>query len=68
MKKIFKMLIYIIIGVVALFAFFLIFATLDDFQPEPKPNVFNSDAATVISDSAEITLLTWNIGYCGLNS
>jgi len=68
MKKFFKMLLFVVIGIVGLFALFLIFATLNDYRPEPQINVFTSDSATIISDSAEITLMTWNVGYCGLNA
>jgi endonuclease/exonuclease/phosphatase family metal-dependent hydrolase len=62
------MILYIIIGIVGLFALFLIFTTLDSYRPEPQINVFKSDSATVISDTSQVSLMTWNIGYCGLNA
>ncbi|MCD4793942.1 MAG: endonuclease/exonuclease/phosphatase family protein [Bacteroidales bacterium] len=67
MKKILKFILYIIIVVVIAFAVFLIYATIDDYKPDEKTTVFESDKPELLSDSSQISLMVWNIGYCGLN-
>jgi endonuclease/exonuclease/phosphatase family metal-dependent hydrolase len=49
---------------------FLVYATIKDFRPEPVSVISRSSHPNVLTiDSAglDISLLSWNIGYCGLN-
>lgn len=68
LKKSLKILLIIfcivIAGLVALFVYF----TLTDFQPVPSEHiaVMNNSPDAVI-DSGDITFITWNVGYCGLD-
>lgn len=67
MKKILKALIFIIILAVVTFAIFLIYATINDYKPEEKVIVFETESSDLIDKGTEISLMIWNIGYCGLD-
>ncbi len=67
MKKILKFLLYLIIIIIVAFGLFLIYASLNDYKPEEKINVFTSDNPDILSDTTEFSIMIWNIGYCGLN-
>lgn len=67
MKKVIKFLLLIVVIVVIAFAFFLIYATLNDYKPEEKITVFKSESPDLVEFKSEISLIIWNIGYCGLN-
>jgi len=45
----------------------IVYALISDYKPEEKEIVYTSDKTERISDTVEISLLTWNIGYCGLD-
>jgi len=68
MKKMLSILLIIIIAIVVFFAVFLIYATVNDYNPKAEITVFNSKKPDMLSDTAKLDILIWNIGYCGLNS
>ncbi len=68
MKKMLKYLLFLIIFLFAGFAVFLIYATLDDYKPDEKTIVLQSENADMLSDTLELNMMSWNIGYCGLNA
>ncbi len=67
MKKLLKYFLYLIIFAVAAFAVFLIYATIDDYKPDETTLVFESEKPDLLSDTSVLSLMIWNIGYCGLN-
>lgn len=67
LKKILKALIIALIVLVLGFAVIILYAIISDYKPEEKVAVFNSDNPDRLTDTSEISLLTWNIGYCGLD-
>ena len=67
MKSFIKMLVYLLVFVAIVFGGFLLYMTLDDYSPEYKTVISENSNPTVIADSAELNLFSWNIGYCGLN-
>lgn len=67
MKKILKFVLFLILSLVAVFGLFLLYATLTDYRPEEKIVLSESPSPESFSDSATISLITWNIGYAGLN-
>jgi endonuclease/exonuclease/phosphatase family metal-dependent hydrolase len=67
LKKILKVLVIVIIILVLGFAGIIAYALISDYKPGEKVTVFNSDNPDRLSDTAEISLMTWNIGYCGLD-
>ena len=56
---------------VAVFAFaiigLIVYALINDYKPEEKVPVADNKSAVILSDSSVLTLMTWNIGYCGLD-
>ncbi len=67
LKKILKALVIVIIILVLGFAGIIIYALISDYEPGETETVFNSDNPGRLSDTAQISLMTWNIGYCGLD-
>jgi endonuclease/exonuclease/phosphatase family metal-dependent hydrolase len=67
LKKILKALLIVIIILLLGFIGLIVYASLSDYKPEEKEIVFNSENPDKIKDSVELSLLTWNIGYCGLD-
>jgi endonuclease/exonuclease/phosphatase family metal-dependent hydrolase len=67
-RKIFKALLITVIVVVAAFALLIIYAVISDYRPEEKTMVEVNDSPGQLNDSITLSLLTWNIGYCGLDS
>ena len=67
MKKILKILLFLVIFLVIAFGIFLIYATLNDYKPEETIIVYKNNTPDLINSESDISLLIWNIGYCGLN-
>lgn len=67
LKKILKAFLIVILFLTVVFAGIIIYAIISDYKPEEKISIAVSGSPVPISNTAEITLLTWNIGYCGLD-
>lgn len=69
MKKLLKFLLWTILALVVAFIAFVGYVSFTDYKPDAVTVVFknNSDAKLLLSDSMEIRILSWNLGYCGLN-
>ena len=67
MKKFLKFLIYLILVAIIAFGLFLLYGTITDYQPPEEQTIYRSTHVKKLSDSAELSLLIWNIGYCGLS-
>ena len=67
MKKLLKLLLYLIIIIIVAFGLFLVYASINDYKPEEKITLLTSENPDLLSDTTEYTLMLWNIGYCGLN-
>lgn len=50
-------------------AFFgiIIYAIVTDYKPDSKITLEDNSSPAVLDDKAIISVLTWNIGYCGLD-
>jgi exonuclease III len=68
LKKILKTLAALIILLVAGFIGIIIYALISDYKPAEKVIINSAGSPVVLSNSAEISVLTWNIGYCGLDN
>ena len=66
MKKILKYLGWLILIIVILFGGFLVFATLTDYKPPEKIVVYRSQHPDTLVVPDTFSVMTWNIGYCGL--
>ena len=67
LKKILKAFLILVILLVIGFIGIIVYAIISDYKPAEKVMISSNESASVMSDSAEISLLTWNIGYCGLD-
>jgi exonuclease III len=66
-KKILKaVLVFLIFIVIVLFGI-IVYAIISDYRPKEKEFLFTDAKASLTADTSELTLLTWNIGYCGLD-
>ena len=66
-KKFLKAILAVILLLLLVFAGIIVYAIISDFKPPEKTIVFNSDKPDILNDSLEVSLMTWNIGYCGLD-
>jgi len=66
--KIIRPLLYLLLILVGAFLLFLLYATIDDYRPDKVSAQSINDEADIISDSLQIKLLIWNIGYAGLDA
>ena len=57
----------IVIGVVVLIMLFLLFFTLTDYSPNNVETIEQSTNSQNLDITNEIKILSWNIGYAGLN-
>jgi endonuclease/exonuclease/phosphatase family metal-dependent hydrolase len=67
LKKVLKVIVILLILIVIGFAGIIIYAVVSDYKPAEKVLIAAVDSPSVISDTAEISIMTWNIGYCGLD-
>jgi endonuclease/exonuclease/phosphatase family metal-dependent hydrolase len=66
-KKILK--VVLILAAVLVFGFIslIVYAVVSDFKPKEKELIFQAEHPSVLNDSLTLTLLSWNIGYAGLD-
>jgi endonuclease/exonuclease/phosphatase family metal-dependent hydrolase len=67
LKKILKALAIFIILLIAGFCGLIVYALISDYKPAEKVTLAVNESPSPLSDTATISLLTWNIGYCGLD-
>lgn len=67
LKKILKSVVILIVLLWVAFFGIIIYAVISDYKPDEKITIVTNNSPSIISDSSEISLLTWNIGYCGLD-
>lgn len=66
--KIIRPLLYLLLILVGAFLLFLLYATIDDYRPDDVSIQTIECEPDIISDSLQIKLLIWNIGYAGLDA
>lgn len=67
MKKILKAFLILFIIVLIGFIGIIVYALISDYKPAEQESIAVNEKPVIMSDSAELSLLTWNIGYCGLD-
>ncbi|HEX2968883.1 MAG TPA: endonuclease/exonuclease/phosphatase family protein [Bacteroidales bacterium] len=67
-KKFLKAIIYIIISLWVVFFGIIIYGVISDYKPDEKILIEENKTPDIITDSSDISVLTWNIGYCGLDA
>ena len=70
LRRIFRLLGFLVILLALTFGGLLLFSTLTDYQPEPgsEETEIMEGTAAVSSPGDTLSLLIWNIGYCGLGA
>ena len=68
MNKIVKYFLIALALVISFPILFLTYATITAYNPDKIEVLEENNTADIISDTALINLMTWNIGYCGLNA
>jgi endonuclease/exonuclease/phosphatase family metal-dependent hydrolase len=66
-KKLLKALLIIFLVILAGVIILIVYAEIMDYRPKPKEIVYLSERPNRLKDSLRLTILTWNIGYCGLD-
>jgi endonuclease/exonuclease/phosphatase family metal-dependent hydrolase len=66
-KKILKALLTVVLVVVTVFIGIIIYAIISDYKPKEKEIISTGVKHEILNGSMEFSLLTWNIGYGGLD-
>jgi len=64
--KLLRYVFYFLLGLAMLSGAFLLYATLVDWKPEGRITIERSSGPDTVSAEGSLSVLTWNIGYCGL--
>ena len=67
LKKILKAVLIIITILGVGFIGLIVYAMISDYKPKEKEIISQSDSPSILKDSHTFSLLTWNIGYAGLD-
>jgi endonuclease/exonuclease/phosphatase family metal-dependent hydrolase len=67
LKKILRIFLLILAFLVIVFTGFIIYALASDYKPDKIESIAHPDNPSVLKDSLTLSLLTWNIGYAGLD-
>lgn len=67
MKKVLKVILYLVIAIVLFFAGLIITAIVTDYKPDEKIEVYKGETTETVPDTLEFSIVDWNIGYCGLD-
>ena len=68
MKKLIKILVFIILIPVGYLVAVILFGTVTDFKPDKKEVISKIEENFTINDTLTYSILTYNIGYCGLGA
>ena len=66
-KKILKTLLVVFLLVVVTLVGIILYAIMTDYKPKEKEIVFTGEKTVNLNDTMELSIITWNIGYCGLD-
>jgi exonuclease III len=67
LKKILKAFMIVILLLLLCFGGIIVYALISDYQPDEKVTIAADKFPVPLNNTADITILTWNIGYCGLD-
>lgn len=66
-KRILKAILILIVIFAIGFIVLIVYALISDYKPDEKITLSVNKSTEVLRDTTILTLLTWNIGYCGLD-
>ncbi len=67
LKKVFKAILVTDLIIAGALALIIIYAEFSAYRPKEKTTIEVNETPGQIPDSASLSFLTWNIGYCGLD-
>lgn len=67
MKKVLKVLLFAIAIIILVFAGLIIFVVVSDYRPPEKKIIAEPTNPSLLKDTLFLSLLSWNIGYAGLD-
>ena len=62
-----KALLAVVLVAVTGFVGIIVYAIISDYKPKEKEIVTTGVKTEILNDTMELSLLTWNIGYCGMD-
>ncbi len=68
MKKLLKIILYLVLAIILVFAGLIITAVVTDYKPADTVEVYKGKANFAVPDSLQFDVMLWNIGYCGLDA
>lgn len=66
MRKLFKIILLLLLAVILMFALFLGWQTITEFKPLEEEIISKTEVSPVIDDT--LTIISWNTGYFGLGA
>ena len=66
MKNILKYLLWFIAFIIGIFILYLLVMTVSDYNPDEQTVLFEDQNAAAV-DTSFFSLMSWNIGYCGMD-
>jgi len=66
-KTVLKALLSVLLLAVLIFVGLIVYAVITDYKPKEKEVVFSGEKTVNLNDTTGYSILTWNIGYCGLD-
>ncbi len=67
MKKILRIFLRITVILIIGFLSLIVYALISDYRPAEKEIISQSDNPSILNNALTFTLLTWNLGYAGLD-
>jgi endonuclease/exonuclease/phosphatase family metal-dependent hydrolase len=67
LKKILTAFLIIIVSLILGFIGLIVYAKISDYKPKEKEIISQSDNPSLLNNSLTLSILTWNIGYAGLD-
>ncbi|MBS4013750.1 MAG: endonuclease/exonuclease/phosphatase family protein [Bacteroidetes bacterium] len=60
--------IILITSIVVILLIFLLFSEITSYRPKKIETLFKAENSTILPDTADFSIITWNIGYAGLGN
>jgi endonuclease/exonuclease/phosphatase family metal-dependent hydrolase len=67
LKKVIRIILILVLVVILGLGGIIIYALVTDYKPKDQEPIVLTGIPAILNDSLSITLLTWNIGYAGLD-
>lgn len=68
LKKIFRLILWIIFAILLFLGVLILIGTFSDFQPDEVTSIKVNDNPDILQSSRDFDVMIWNIGYSGLDA